>query len=517
MSPIQWPLYTERAIGKGHPTLSQTVDRALRQILSESGYDPDATTFPGLMGPVFNIKAFGALTNGSDTSPAVSAAAAAANAAGGGVVYMPPGFFSFLTPISLTDVSNIVFRGSGRNTTSIVQAADTDLFALHGLCVRILWEDLWLGSFASRASGIGISATAVSTPHSELHMRRCTFQNLPNAVAYDNVHQSTAADIRIVQTIAGAVKGVSYYNIRSISHQNERFTAFATAGDFPADVVRLDSDCDSVHFDHVDFANLGLNAACAGIRYRNSVGGGATGPRLCHLNNFMVELAGAGAVIEDCRNAQLTNMHLTVNGASGLTITGGTSIQVIGGLFLQNQQHGIGVVGGTGVEIIGAHCSDNGQQTANTYDGIRIDGGVVGVKVDGCKSGDFIFASAKQRMGIGVISATATCLTDNQVKGNVTAGISDLGTATYRRGNRVTDGPNSGRAVLVNGTVTVSTTEVLASDNIALTRVVGAGTTRGALTVGTIVAGTSFVIRSEDAAGALSPDDDSTVFWEIVH
>jgi len=95
--------------------------------------------------------------------------------------------------------------------------------------------------------------------------------------------------------------------------------------------------------------------------------------------------------------------------------------------------------------------------------------------------------------------------------------MNNINAAAYRRGNRLSAGAQQGRAVLVNGTVTVNTAEVLAGDNIILTRVVGTATTRGILTVGTIVAGTSFVIRAEDLAGALSADDDSTVFWEIVH
>ena len=66
-----------------------------------------------------------------------------------------------------------------------------------------------------------------------------------------------------------------------------------------------------------------------------------------------------------------------------------------------------------------------------------------------------------------------------------------------------------GKAVLVAGTVTVSTTDVLAADIIMLTRQVTGGTV-GHLTVGTIVTDTSFVI---DCA---VNTDTSTVGWVIV-
>jgi hypothetical protein len=68
-----------------------------------------------------------------------------------------------------------------------------------------------------------------------------------------------------------------------------------------------------------------------------------------------------------------------------------------------------------------------------------------------------------------------------------------------------------GRAVLVAGTVTVSNT--LASDTmeVFLThRIVTTAAHTGALSVGTVVAGTSFVINSTNAA------DDATVSFLIV-
>lgn len=75
MAPLNWASYLERAVGKGHPTLSDTVNRALRQLLSESGYDPDASPFPGLAGPVANVKVYGTgVGTGGDDSAAIQAA-----------------------------------------------------------------------------------------------------------------------------------------------------------------------------------------------------------------------------------------------------------------------------------------------------------------------------------------------------------------------------------------------------------------------------------------------------------
>ena len=68
----------------------------------------------------------------------------------------------------------------------------------------------------------------------------------------------------------------------------------------------------------------------------------------------------------------------------------------------------------------------------------------------------------------------------------------------------------AGRATLVAGTVTVSTTAVTASSVIQLTNCVTGGTA-GLLRVGTVTAGTSFVINS--ASGT----DTSTICWSFVN
>lgn len=124
---------------------------------------------------------------------------------------------------------------------------------------------------------------------------------------------------------------------------------------------------------------------------------------------------------------------------------------------------------------------------------------------------------------IGIFASGGGTLVNATAEGNKILGaatrisVAGLAAGTFaRRNNRFSTGAVSGRAVLVDGIVVVSTAEVEAADSILLTRVASAGTARGSLGVGTIIAGTSFVIRSDDAGGSLC-DDDSTIFWEIVH
>ncbi len=133
--------------------------------------------------------------------------------------------------------------------------------------------------------------------------------------------------------------------------------------------------------------------------------------------------------------------------------------------------------------------------------------------------------------GSGGINLTGAVTSANAVTvtaGNITAtnGNLVLGTA----GNKIvstsvasttTAGANSfGTVTLASGMATISTTAVTASSIIMLTRQsVGASTALGQLTVGTIVANTSFVISAATQATPGTPlaADVSVVGWMIIN
>lgn len=79
----------------------------------------------------------------------------------------------------------------------------------------------------------------------------------------------------------------------------------------------------------------------------------------------------------------------------------------------------------------------------------------------------------------------------------------------------------TGTATLAGGTATVTTPYVTASSKIVLSRQ-GIGSTGaaalGILTVGTITAGTSFVINAVQAADAtaLQASDVSVIYWQLI-
>lgn len=146
---------------------------------------------------------------------------------------------------------------------------------------------------------------------------------------------------------------------------------------------------------------------------------------------------------------------------------------------------------------------------------------VVGNRISNCATGVNIGAAGANNNVVRAnriscttgVAIVASC-NDNQVADNVLIGcttfISDSGTRTDKRGNKFSAGARSGTAVMVAGTVTVSTAEIQTGDSVLLTNVTVGGTV-GTLSKGTIVNGTSVVINSS------SGTDTSTVYWEIVH
>jgi hypothetical protein len=125
-------------------------------------------------------------------------------------------------------------------------------------------------------------------------------------------------------------------------------------------------------------------------------------------------------------------------------------------------------------------------------------------------------------------AAVAHAFTNSQTLANATAKL-----ATYSPDNGVTEklaidragklitptgtaDAVAGNAVLVAGTVTVNTTSVTANSVIILSRRATGGTV-GLPEIGTVTAGTSFVINSVQpgTASTLQAADTSTISWEI--
>jgi len=104
--------------------------------------------------------------------------------------------------------------------------------------------------------------------------------------------------------------------------------------------------------------------------------------------------------------------------------------------------------------------------------------------------------------------------------GSVTAAALNLTNYTDTANPSLAGAATVGLATLASGTVTINTTAVTATSRIFLTRRTLAGTvanTGAILVVGTITAGTSFVINSFVVAGTAASSDNGTVNWLVIN
>jgi parallel beta-helix repeat protein len=190
----------------------------------------------------------------------------------------------------------------------------------------------------------------------------------------------------------------------------------------------------------------------------------------------------------------------------------GISLMIDGGVVnLYTLVHGNHFYGCSPCIRVAAHYNQISNNVANNSNfGLYVDGGNYNVVRDNdisAAGGGIVLKGFDGRS-----NPDYTVVLNNKC----TVAMLDDGTNTTNRGNKFSTGPINGTAVLVGGTVTVNTAEIvgvagdLPNEYVILSRTVTGGTP-GHLSVGTITAGASFVINSSSAT------DTSTIYWEIQH
>ena len=188
----------------------------------------------------------------------------------------------------------------------------------------------------------------------------------------------------------------------------------------------------------------------------------------------------------------------TTSISSGTTLTAGTGLTVTSG--------GAVITGTTNINTTGSSVTSIG--TGGTG-AVNIGNATGNTSVTGS-----LTATTTLTATLGAITAT---------NGNLVLGTAGNKIVSTSVASTTTAGANSfGKVTLVAGTAIVSTTAVTASSIIFLTRQ-GVGSTGAAalgnLSIGTITAGTSFVINAWSAtdATALATTDVSSIGWMIVN
>lgn len=149
--------------------------------------------------------------------------------------------------------------------------------------------------------------------------------------------------------------------------------------------------------------------------------------------------------------------------------------------------------------------------------------GTTGQTLMGSTGADPVFTGSPSFAG-SVTAATTITATSGAItatNGNLVFGTAGNKIVSTSVGTTTAAGANSfGSVTLASGTATVATTAVTASSLIVVWRqAVGASTALGEITVGTIVAGTSFVINAatQGTPGTPLATDASVVGWMIIN
>jgi len=211
-----------------------------------------------------------------------------------------------------------------------------------------------------------------------------------------------------------------------------------------------------------------------------------------------------------------------ISGNTGVAVPTAGNINIVGTGTLSFAGSGSTLTGtitpGTG--LISTLTGDSGGARSPTTGNMNLLGTANQVTVTGAAS-TLTWTIPATFIAPGSIAATSTL---TATLGAITATNGNLVLATAGNKIQIATGANAsvGTATLANGTVTVNTTAVTASSIILLTRQT-VGTTGandlGILSVGTVVAGTSFVINAWTVTDAttLQADDQSVIGWVIIN
>jgi parallel beta-helix repeat protein len=386
---------------------------------------------------VFNVKDYGATGNGVTDDAGAILACIAAVPKQGGVIYYPPGIYALKSSIRVDSRTDLTFAGAGASATRLLMKEDgVTILSFTGVCSRITIRDLWLGAGTSYGSGGSIGIVGTKSAYSDTFVvENVRLQNTPAPWLSQYVANSQIRNVRIMQTIPGAIKTAAVLMNSCVSDTFTEIVVLSTAGPLAGEGVCIDYDCDTIIFADSQVLRAGtIGWSCVQTA-------GHTGPRLCRFTNCYAETCGAsGWLIEAARDVRLSGCHAAVDGGNGFEVTGGDSVTITNSLALSNKQHGILVTGGSNVLLDGNTCSNNSQQASVTYSGIRLDNYVTGVRVVNNRSGDCILtATNKQKYGVtlGSLGTDFLVVTGNDLRDNTTGALdnSSPGTNNIITGN----------------------------------------------------------------------------------
>lgn len=374
---------------------------------------------------VFDVKAYGALGDGStDDTTAIGAAITAACSIGG-IVWFPPGTYLVSTTLTIS-CDGVTLAGAGPKAS--ILKADTGLDA-----DDVLFFD---GVSGGGAEGLGITSAAVKSGGAAILTDGCfqvRFEQLLITNQFDSFHLVDSTVVRITdcdlynQDRHGiwidCDTGNDFYLTGIVADNTPPSSGqgiYVSGGD----AVIL-SNCDFLHFE-----NGLLIQPTAG---RHSEWHFFTGAIFDNCTNDGIHIGGEAG---DTHGITFANSWSSSNGNQGLYIGDGAGdlqgIEFGDGKLFSNGNNGVQVVSpATRVTITDSQISGNSVDSAGTHDGISVAAGVTHLTIVGNQCHN-VLGSGTQGYGLHFDSGATdyVIVQANDFTGNATGGIENQGGVT---------------------------------------------------------------------------------------
>jgi len=368
--------------------------------------------------PVYNVKAFGAVGDGStDDTSAIQAAIDAAEAAGRGVVYFPAGQYKISATLTLAS-NGLHLIGAGITATEII-----------------------LDSTMTTQSVFYQSAT-----HQECSIRGMKITGFANktdgwAIYVVGAWRWKIEDVYIYQVSNGIYLGdfggaeISSVNIREVEPSTGIGISLVGGNDAIIDSLIMDNSSDglagisvadgfAIHITNVDVINSGIGlllqpvaSAIVGAVY-------VSNSEFDNCDSAGVRLNSTAEADAYIQHVSFSNVWIAASGAVGFQTMGSNGhiydVHLANVRVRTSAQTGINLGYGTDISIVNCTvCGNNSSDGAN-FHGIAMDT-VTGVRVIGTRSGYCSQVPTDyQRYGIYVTSnASRVLLADNDLEGNL--------------------------------------------------------------------------------------------------
>lgn len=309
---------------------------------------------------VFNVKAYGALGDGTTNDATnIQSAITAAQSAGGGIVYFPQGTYKLGAGLTVT-ASNVTLCGSGFGSTKLVlnNSVNANIISVTGTgTIGVSIQDMQLdGNKANQTSGHGIQ---IDTPYSTTDT-----QHYISNVDIINPYQdgiSVINDTRVVRMLSVRVRyaGNNGFNLAGSDHQ--LINAIADACNFSGFVIYA-TNCQ--YFGCKAFYCDGAVSGYSGFR----VEGSRNFFTMCEAqdnNEHGWRLIGVSNISLDNCIGDSNGKDYSLAG-SGISVENTTNSNIVGGQWFDRaanafpQSYGIVLSGTTtGCTTIGEICSGN--------------------------------------------------------------------------------------------------------------------------------------------------------------